>query len=163
KLPGTPEYRKEKSGDQSHGSGNGKGDMFVVYWSETPSQDPAVVASYAETVVQTWTGQVVNKTRTDVKLDSHAGIEQRLELKGGSVEFDQAAPGRPVVFVRLETDQATDAHVKLLAAFPKLRKLFLSGATITDAGLQHLGALTELQELYLGGAKISDAGLRHLA
>jgi internalin A len=66
-----------------------------------------------------------------------------------------------------------DAELKRLAAFPKLKKLTISGP-FTDDGLRAVGGLTELQRLAVGTAptddnlsmpttgRFTDAGLKHV-
>ncbi|MEX1231380.1 MAG: hypothetical protein WEB58_14130, partial [Planctomycetaceae bacterium] len=56
----------------------------------------------------------------------------------------------------------SDEDMKLLARFPALKTVDLSGTSITDAGLFHLKGLTSLQSLTLHNTNVTDAGLGNL-
>src|SRR5262245_46803664 len=86
-----------------------------------------------------------------------------LKKVGGTVQTDNASPGKPVVGVLLSYSKATDDDLAHLKAFPKLRTLNLYNAqSISDDGLKHLEELTGLEELNLGSTKITDKGMERL-
>ncbi len=64
------------------------------------------------------------------------------------VNLGPAPPNRPVA--------------SLLACFPRLRTLWLSGEFIGDAELETIGRLDRLEILYCESAAISDEGVAHL-
>lgn len=53
----------------------------------------------------------------------------------------------------------TDAGLKTLAAFPRLRRLVLDNTSITNAGLKHLLRHSHLNHLSLSGTQVTDEGL----
>lgn len=72
-------------------------------------------------------------------------------------------PDGPVVAVRLFSDKVTDADLKELAQFDKLKKLELSAPSVTGTGFAALAALP-LEELNLMFAKgTTDDGLKEIA
>lgn len=81
---------------------------------------------------------------------------------GGSIEPEKKRPEVPVLKVSIINQKFTDKDLIFLSAFPQLRALDLSFASITDAGLASLSSLTELRQLQLNWAKITDRGLIHL-
>jgi hypothetical protein len=87
----------------------------------------------------------------------------RIQTMGGSVEFDEAAPGRPVVKVDLHGTAITDADLKVLQSFPELRKLDLRLTKIGDEGVAHAQGLRHLQLVNLFRTGVGDAGLLYLA
>ena len=56
----------------------------------------------------------------------------------------------------------TDAELGHLKGLSNLENLWLERTNVTDAGLVHLKGLTKLETLNLDGTKITDAGLAHL-
>ena len=88
---------------------------------------------------------------------------QAIGKLGGLVTRDEKAQGKPVVWVRLDFTQVTDADLKELAALKQLQRLELMGTRVTDAGLKDLAPLTQLQALYLRGTEVTGAGLKDLA
>ena len=56
----------------------------------------------------------------------------------GEVTRDEKLPGKPVVGVKLNFMQVTDAGLKELAPLTNLTTLSLSGTRVTDAGLKEL-------------------------
>jgi hypothetical protein len=104
-----------------------------------------------------------------------------IKQAGGRVEFDEGAPGKPVVRVDLEGVKKTgfmtfaplgdDGLAQLrphLESLPRLRYVRItSTAMISDAGLKHLEGLTQLEtmELYanwLSGSRITESGVERL-
>ncbi len=69
---------------------------------------------------------------------------------------------RDVTGCDLTDKPVTDAELKHVANFAKLKWLFLDGTQVTDAGLEQLEGLTELTELSLVRTQITEAGLEHL-
>ena len=69
---------------------------------------------------------------------------------------------RDVTGCDLTDKPVTDAELKHVANFAKLKWLFLDGTQVTDAGLEQLEELTELTELSLVRTQITEAGLEHL-
>ncbi len=65
---------------------------------------------------------------------------------------------------RLTNDNQSDAALKLLPSFPKLKVLLLSDHQASDDGLKYVGELRQLEYLYMWDvAAVSDAGVAHLA
>ncbi|MBI3864937.1 MAG: hypothetical protein HY290_23930, partial [Planctomycetia bacterium] len=63
----------------------------------------------------------------------------------------------------LEDLTITDDALDVLAEFPELKLLSLSGSRkLTDDGMRRLARLTKLESLYVGYAQITDAGLESL-
>ena len=100
---------------------------------------------------------IVAEERSD-----HAAVAAVQRL-GGTVERDDAAPGRPVVKVDLHGTTVTDSDLTLLESLPELRKLDLRLTKIGDAGVAHARGLRHLQLVNLFRTATSDAGLRYLA
>lgn len=124
KFPGKAKYEKGKSGDHSYGAGNGMGDMFIVYWSDSPAQDPAVVTSYADLARNEWTGGgggpglIVGDSRTPITLDGHPGLEQRLELQSGVCFRERFfLVGNTVYRLQMTTDKKKGMDSKDAEAF----------------------------------------------
>jgi internalin A len=82
--------------------------------------------------------------------------------KGGKVERDENAPGRPVTTVRLSRNHVTDADLALLGAFPDLTAVYLVATGVTDDGLKHLRHLRGLRTLDLRVTHVTDVGLKEL-
>jgi hypothetical protein len=95
--------------------------------------------------------------------DGEAEAVRAVQRLGGSVERDPSAPGRPVVGVDLYATAATDADVRRLLAFGRLRWLDLGETRVTDAGVRQLGCLPELRGVTLCDTAVSDDGLKALA
>src|SRR4051812_29397127 len=68
---------------------------------------------------------------------------QKLARFSGSVEFDEKAPGSPIVAIHLYNSGATDADLARmdLKALPRLRSLWINQTRITDNSLEQVGAL----------------------
>ena len=66
---------------------------------------------------------------------------------------------------RLDNHQTdTDEALRVVKAFPHLRKLFMQKGQATDDGLRSVAGLKDLEELMIWDAdKVSDAGVKHLA
>jgi hypothetical protein len=86
-----------------------------------------------------------------------------IEGLGGTVEFDNECPGKPVVAVDLHGAEVSDALLARIGNMAQLRNLNLGGTTVGNQGVAHLSGLTRLEELNLTGTQVSDAGLEHLA
>ena len=89
---------------------------------------------------------------------------------GYALMGDRVTDLRPLTLVRaeltglsLETCPVTDADVSLIAGFPVLRRLDLTGVPVTDAIAETLTSLLVLQVLSLAGTKVSDAVMAALA
>jgi len=109
---------------------------------------------------------------------------------GGTVEFDENLPGRPIVKVDLHGTKVTDSDLTMfeyakndlkelryldlrltrisdegvarLKNLRQLQTLNLFRTRLGDKGLAHLRKLTDLRILLIGGTQVSDAGLVHL-
>jgi hypothetical protein len=66
------------------------------------------------------------------------------------------------LYVNDHDNSITDAGVRYLSRFKKLRYLSLVGTGITDAGLADLNSLTELNWLDVSHTEVTDAGLVNL-
>jgi hypothetical protein len=91
-----------------------------------------------------------------------AAAVRAVEMLDGIVTVDDTQPDKPVVAVNLGVTCITDAELKELKEFKRLRRLDLSATPVTDAGLKELKGLTSLEELYLGSTQVTDAGLQEL-
>ena len=110
-------------------------------------------------------------SRTESRADEAAAVE-RIQQRGGSVEYEGEGKERAVVTVSLPGGKIIDDDLKVLKKLPKLRGLSLSGQTgkspprgngrITDAGLREIAALTSLESLDLRANRITDHGLKEL-
>jgi hypothetical protein len=82
-----------------------------------------------------------------------------------ALDYDDAAPGRPVVGMCLSFSRRMTAEdFQPIAGLKRLRTLNLSGNSwLTDEGLNAVADLKDLQELDLTGTKVTDAGLKVLA
>lgn len=89
-------------------------------------------------------------------------ILARIKQLGGTVEFDDKNPNRPVVEVVLAGTEATDSTLAQLEAFPDLKRLVLDETKISDAGLVHLREFATLEQLYLSDTQVTNSGVRHL-
>jgi hypothetical protein len=76
---------------------------------------------------------------------------------------DDNRPGKPVVGLTTLTKNVTDDDLKLLAQFPELRFLHISGSQVKGPGLKQLAGLKHLSRLNLGFSDITDAGVKELA
>jgi hypothetical protein len=65
--------------------------------------------------------------------------------------------------VDLSNSGMTNALLRGLARFKKLRSLDLSRSAVTDAGLNELAPLRRLQHLHLVETRVTDAGMKELA
>jgi hypothetical protein len=66
-------------------------------------------------------------------------------------------------YLQLDIVGMTDASLPRLAAFPRLKALSLSKASVTDRGARFLANLTDLEVLELRNTRISDRGLAALS
>lgn len=108
---------------------------------------------------------------TESRADEAAAVE-RIQQRGGSIEYAGEGAERAVVSVFLPGGKIVDDDLKVLKELPKLRGLSLSGQTgksppqgngrITDAGLREIAALSSLESLDLRANRITDAGLKEL-
>jgi len=93
---------------------------------------------------------------------SQAAAVAEIKKLGGTVQFDENGPGRPVVSVSVGQRAVTDDWLQNLKGLTSLQRLDLSHSQVTDAGLAHLKGLTELQMLILPPTRVTDAGLEQL-
>ncbi len=95
---------------------------------------------------------------------SHDEIVAVIEHNRGRVEYDEVAPGRPVVSVRLPMGRkgdpaSTDTLLQYVKGLPRLRRLSVFQTNVTDAGLKEIEGLKDLEYLELSRTEITDAGL----
>ncbi|HLN27912.1 MAG TPA: tetratricopeptide repeat protein [Gemmataceae bacterium] len=76
------------------------------------------------------------------------------------IKRDSSQPGNPVVEVTLNVTKDTDAQLKKIGSFTKLRKLQISETTVTSAGLQNLRHLTGLKWLMIHRVPLTDDDLK---
>jgi|GEM_PF-1279369 len=109
---------------------------------------------------------------------------------GGTVEFDENLPGRPIVKVDLHGTKVSDGDLAMfeyartdlmqlryldlrltkisddgvarLKNLRQLQTLNLFRTRLGDGGLAQLKKLTDLRTLLIGGTQVTDAGLVHL-
>jgi hypothetical protein len=109
---------------------------------------------------------------------------------GGTVEFNENVPGRPIFKVDLHGTQVTDSDLAMfdyaktdlkelryldlrltkisddgvarLKNLRQLQTLNLFRTRLGDKGLAQLKKLTDLRTLLIGGTRVTDAGLVHL-
>lgn len=85
-----------------------------------------------------------------------------VQKRGGRVERDEKADGKPVIVAYFGTLDVNDDALQAVKDLAKLKKLTLNGTKITDAGLDHIKDLKALEKLYLVDTKITDAALEKL-
>ena len=69
-----------------------------------------------------------------------------IEEKGGTIGYDEHAPGRPVFEVDIMfNDKVADEDLINLKPFRGLRRLFLEGTPITSKGLLQLDGIEHAQ------------------
>jgi hypothetical protein len=68
-----------------------------------------------------------------------------LQKRFVGVERDEHAKGKPVIKVDCTVAMVTDAELRELVAFKKLKELSLWSCPVTDAGMKELAALPNLQ------------------
>jgi hypothetical protein len=97
-----------------------------------------------------------------------------IQRAGGYYARDDGSRRRPVISVDLDATvvydsgevrkrgQVTDETLRLVARFPDLQELSLSGADVTDLGLVRLRDLKSLRRLNLSQTRLTDAALGHL-
>jgi Leucine-rich repeat (LRR) protein len=131
---------------------------------------------------------------TEIAQGSTTSTRERLIAQvtrlGGTIEFDETRPSRPIVRVNLNGTKVTDADLVLfedarkdlkelcyldlrltkigdegivrLKNLSSLQTMNLFRTQLGDKGLKHLKKLINLETLLIGGTKVSDAGLVHL-
>ena len=116
------------------------------------------------------------RTLTEADLEALAAKShlKRLDVHDSSVsndDLEHLAGLREVEWLDLSSTRATtaqkpritDAGLKHLTQWTRLRTLNLHGNPITDAGLAHLQLLPRLERLQLGGTRVTGEGLRRLS
>lgn len=95
---------------------------------------------------------------------SQAQVAGLIERDGGRVEYDETAPGRPVVSVRLPVGPRSDTDILLqyVKGLPQLQTLSVSQTNVTDAGLREIQGLKHLEVLDLSRTNITDDGLENV-
>jgi hypothetical protein len=78
---------------------------------------------------------------------------------GGEVEF---GPGQSVVAIQMRGPLASDVAMSVVAGFPDVRTLDISGTRVTDGGLEHLARMDQLEVLIIKNTRITDAGIAKL-
>ena len=87
-----------------------------------------------------------------------------VEQRGGNVKRDEGQPDRPVVEVSYIFKPVTDADVRELKQFSKLRKLQLTqDQNVTGTGLKDLAGLQDLEYLNVSSSPVSDEGAKAIA
>ena len=124
--------------------------LFSLLGCDGASQSPANGAK----------GQASPAGKSEVL--SKEALVKRIKELGGTVEFDEENPDKPVTAVKFIRRGDTNAELKYLKGLTNLQTLDLNFSYVTDAGLKHLKGLTNLQTLYLSRTSITDAGLGHL-
>lgn len=115
-------------------------------------------------------------------------VMDMIKKRGGNFKQDENDPEKPVIEVSLMGTDADNGDLKMLRAFPKLKKLDLSNCTkinnpglewlvdlkqlrvlncnfcshVSDGGMEHIGKITSLEELYLNQTIVTDRGLADL-
>ena len=97
------------------------------------------------------------------KTTDAAEIGSEIQKLGGTVEFDETQPGKPMISVRISGFRATDAMLERLKTVATLQELCLATCGITDTGLRQLSGLKELRVLELHNLKITDDSLKTLS
>ena len=113
-------------------------------------------------------------TKADITALTALAHLKRLDLHDSSVsdaDLEGLAGLKEVEYVDLSCTRATtsdkpritDAGLKQLSQWPRLRTLNLLGNPITDAGLAHLKSLPKLESLQLAATRVTGAGLKGLS
>jgi len=124
--------------------------LFSLLGCDGASQSPANGAN----------GQASPTGKSEVL--SKEALVKRIKELGGTVEFDEENPDKPVTAVKFIRRGDTNAELKYLKGLTELKTLDLNFSYVTDAGLKHLKGLTNLQTLYLSQTRVRNAGLEHL-
>jgi internalin A len=81
---------------------------------------------------------------------------------GGWARRDDFNHGVAGVRVKLSDTRATDADLRVAAAFKHLTQLYLAQTPITGTGLKHLTGQAHLTTLGLTGTRVTDDALKHV-
>ena len=79
-----------------------------------------------------------------------------LERIGVKFERDNNSPDKPVIAIQAGQTDITGKFAVHLEAFPKVRKLDLSGTKFNNVDLNHLTGMTDLRELSLANSRVGD-------
>ena len=93
-------------------------------------------------------------TTIDPEIEKKAVAE--LEKLGVKFERDNNSPDKPVIAILAAQTDITGKFAVHLEAFPKVRKLDLSGTKFNNVDLNHLTGMTELRELSLANSRVGD-------
>lgn len=85
-----------------------------------------------------------------------------IQQKGGKLERDEKAEGKPITTVSFATQPTTDDDLACVKGLGSLQKLTLNNTKVTDAGLANVEGLAALKKLYLVDTQVTDAGLERL-
>ncbi len=122
-----------------------------------PPAAPAAGAAAADlgTAIESAGGSVKRSGSriVSVGLEKASGLESVRPRLSQLRDLEELNLGNPAV---------TDADVRALAGFPKLRVLGLQGAPVGDDSLAVMKTLPALRVLNVVGTKITDVGLTHL-
>jgi internalin A len=85
-----------------------------------------------------------------------------IEKAGGQIKREGDNPNDPVVTITLDRTKKTDACLKQVKHFTKLKQLQISQTEVSETGLENLAALAHLERLMLYEVPITDADLRYV-
>jgi hypothetical protein len=91
-----------------------------------------------------------------------APVLAELQQIHAMIERDEKSPDKPVIGVTLSGLEFRPSLLGRLVAFPKLRKLNLSGTKTSDIALEHLEDVTSLQILNLSHTNVTGGGMQFL-
>jgi hypothetical protein len=96
------------------------------------------------------------------KYDLAESIDMIALKQFGSVDVHHGSEDGVFTSVSLKNSSISDASLRSLLRFDRLKALDLSGTKITDDGLQHLRGLQELKKVNLSKTGVTDEGLKKL-
>jgi uncharacterized membrane protein/mono/diheme cytochrome c family protein len=91
----------------------------------------------------------------------HVFMGSRRTVSGADLQELEAVRDQ-IVSVDLGNTDLKDAHLRALAGFPHLKKLYLHNSPVTDEGVRHLSGLAYLEALNLSGTRITAKLLEEL-
>ena len=86
---------------------------------------------------------------------------EHIKSRGGKVATNPK--DKSVIKVWLNSTDADDDDLEIVARLPKLQELYLANSQVTDDGMKHLAGLSQLQILDLVDTVVGDTGVANLA
>jgi internalin A len=87
-------------------------------------------------------------------------LVRKIMGRGGRVERDEKADGKPIVMIRLGTSKPVDDLAADIGKVTTLKTLDLTYGRLSDEGFKHFVDLKGLVTLRIGGTKVTDASFK---